>query len=119
MILPNKNGKPDIPQGATHDGYVYIAELDAFRVKNYNDDALRISRFQFEAELEERNLHGAVMGMLEQLAQTNRKVELWLTHGTFLYRWSDKVIELSEALQSQGINLDLDDFFAKAKQIDL
>ena len=121
MIVPIINKKPIIPTGLLFSTIRYTdTDTHAEIIFTREQERLyTLTRFQFEAELEERNLHDAVMGMLEQLAQNDRKIELWLKHGTTVFRWSDKVIALAEALKSQGVDIDLDDFFEKAKEHNL
>ena len=108
--------QPDFPSGLKYQSWEKIEDFAEVHFTPEQERLYTLTRYQFEAELEERNLHGAVIGMLEQLAQNDRKIELWLLHGTNVFRWSDKVIALAEGLKSQGVEIGLDDFFTKAKE---
>ena len=84
--------------------------------KRLSEAQQEISRYQFVTELRKRNLHDAVMGLLNQLAQSEQSVQDWLETGTNVQRYGAKVEMLAGALEQQGHYIDLDEFFIHAKK---
>jgi len=96
----------------THD----IEPAEKTEPKRLNEQQQEISRYQFVTELRKRNLHDAVMNMLNQLAQSEQSVADWIETGTNVQRYSAKVEMLAGALEQQGHPINLDDFFIQAKR---
>lgn len=110
MVVKNKNGEPDIPDyldGYVR-GYTYRKETDDYKLKIRKP---RISSLQGKIMLNELGLLENVESFIQK---SDKKTQLAYENATVWERFSPTVIAVGNHFE-----IDLDDFFKKARDIEI
>lgn len=110
MIVPNKNGQPDIPEGLEYQSATYRPETDDYLIKfEEGKDPNEITCLQGRRELKARGLFDAVEAQVLASGDDDF-ISMFTNLAVNWYKDTPQVIALA-----QQLNVDLDDFFEKAK----